>query len=186
MEGAFGWLGSLMEWFGAFFPRLDIIKKTHGGVAFVRGKNVKEVKPGLVLWWPLWTELMTYPVVRQSLNLPSQTLTTKDGKSVTVGAVVVYTVEDIITALTKQWDLAETVQDLSMAAVCDFITSSDFAWINQNRAVVKQQLTEQVVGELGEYGIAVRGAWLTDFAQAKVISIAGGSTYVPVEEEEEE
>lgn len=173
MEAAFGWLGDIIAWIGDLFPRFTVVRKTHGGVAFVRGKHVKQVKPGLVWWWPFWTELELYPLVRQSLNLASQTLTTKDGKSVTVGAVVVYTVEDPLTALTVQWDLAETVEDLSAAAVCDFVTDNDFEWINTNRTVCKRRLSKAVADVLAEYGVAVQGAWLTDFAQAKVISMVG-------------
>lgn len=174
MEAAFGWLGKAMEWIGDFIPRLTIVAKTHGGVAFVRGKNVKVIRPGLTLWWPFWTEIALYPTVRQSLDLPSQTLTTKDGQPVTVGCAIVYTVDDVETALTRQWDLAETIQDLSTAAVCDFVTSNEFDWINQNRAVVKRRLTKSVQEVLEEYGVGIQGAWLTDFAKSKVISMLGG------------
>lgn len=184
MEGAFGWLGNVMEWLGSWFPRLEIVPVTHGGVAFVRGKHVKEIKPGLMLWWPFWTEIMTYPVVRQSVDLPSQTLTTNDGVPVTVGCVVVYTVDDVVTALTKQWDLSDTVQDLCAAAVCEFVTSKEFAWINGNRTIAKRHLTKEVVTVLSEYGVAVQGAWLTDFAKTKVISLLGEGTYADYGEEE--
>ncbi len=184
METAFGWLGRIMEWVGDLFPRLTVVAKTHAGVAFVRGKNVKYVGPGLVWWWPFWTELMLYPVVRQSLDLPSQTLTTKDGQPVTVGCAIVYTVDDVETALTVQWDLAETVQDLATAAVCDFVTSNDFDWINQSRPVVKRHLTKSVQALLTEYGVGIQGAWLTDFAKTKVISMLGGGMGYYEEEEE--
>jgi regulator of protease activity HflC (stomatin/prohibitin superfamily) len=184
MEAVFGWLGSVMRWLGSFLPRMEVVNTTHAGVKFHRGKHVRAIGPGITWWWPLLDETMTYPVVRQSVDLPSQTLTTSDGKPVTVGAVVVYTVEDVLTALTKQWDLAETIQDLSMAAVCDFVTANDFEWINSNRVIAKRHLTKRVSEVLEEYGVTAQGAWLTDFAQTRVISVIGSASVVDAGEEE--
>ncbi len=173
MGAAFGWIGELIDWIADLIPRFEIVRKTHQGVAFVRGKHVKHIGPGLVWWWPFWTELEIYPVVRQTLNLEAQKLTTKDDKTVVAGAIIVYTIHDIVKAMTEQWDLPDTIDDLSSAAVCDFVTSNDFAWINTNRAVVKRHLTQVVAEALDEYGVTVVAARLTDFAQAKVIALVG-------------
>lgn len=184
MGAAFGWIGELIEWFADLFPRFTIVRKTHGGVAFVAGKYIREVKPGLYWWWPAITELEVYPVKFQTLDLPTQTLTTSDNKSVIAGAVVGYVVKDIKTALTEQWDLADTIGDLCAGAVSDFVTEKEFNWINSNRAVAKRHLTKALTEVLSEYGVGVRYARLTDFAQCRVISMIGGSTAVLEEDDE--
>ena len=78
MESALGWLQSIFDTILKLFPRLLIVGATHGGVKFVRGSKVVELKPGLHLYWPIVTEIETYCVVRQVIDLPTYTLTTKD------------------------------------------------------------------------------------------------------------
>lgn len=183
---AFDWLSDVFNYILSLIPHVTIIKKTHGGVAFVRGKHVKELKPGLVIWWPFWTELMEIPVVRQSLDMPPQTLTTKDGKPVTIAGVTIYRVADPVTALTIQWDLEETVRDLSGAAIRSFVCDHTFEELRTNRAHMDRRLTKAVAEALEEYGIEVINAWLTDLAETRVLTIvtpAGGAQYV-VEDEE--
>lgn len=177
------WLGEIIQAALRLVPRVSIIKSTHKGVAFVRGKNIRVVEPGLYVWWPLVTECQFYPVVRQSLDLPTQVLTTEDDLAVIISGVVVYTVNDIKTALTDQWDMNETIRVLSQAALRDVVCSVPFAYINQNRSQVESRLKTALKRELTPYGIDVVDAKLTDFARTNVLAIAGaniGSGIVPV------
>jgi regulator of protease activity HflC (stomatin/prohibitin superfamily) len=184
METAFGWLGSLMEMVGSLFPRLVIVQSTHGGVSFVRGKNPRKVSPGLMWYWPVVTEVVLYPVVRQSLNLPSQTLTTSDNKTITFSAVIVYDVPDILKALTVQWDLEDTLQDVSMAAVREFVLARTFDELRTESGV---RLKDTIHARIQQYGVAVKDAWVTDLAETKVVTMIlpdGGSTNTLLLEEE--
>ena len=181
MDTAFGWLGRFMDALGSFIPRLVVVKTTHAGVSFVRGKNPKEIRPGLFWYWPVWTDYIIVPVVRQSLDLPSQTLTTNDDQAITVAAVIVYEVNDVMQALTTQWDLDETLQDISCAAVREYVVARSFKAIQVDDAA---KLRDVIRKRVKRYGIAVRDAWVTDFARTKVITVIGSA--MPVVEEEEE
>lgn len=175
MGSIFSWLSDLMKYIGNLIPRFTIVKYTHGGVAFIRGKNIKAIKPGVFFYWPFWTEIMTYPVKRQSLNLPSQTLTTEDNLAVTVSAIVIYEVSDIVIALAEQWDLNETIRDLSLAAIKDVICESSWAIAHSNRKKLDRDLTKNLRQSLSDYGIKVLNVSLTDFAKTNVYTIVNGS-----------
>ena len=90
MESAFAWLNQLIETFYRFFPHILIVRATHGGVKWVRGKNIKPLSPGLHIYWPLTTEVEVLVTARQTLAIPDQVLATKDGKKVVVKTLVVY------------------------------------------------------------------------------------------------
>lgn len=174
MDTAFGWLGKLMETVGSLFPRLVVVKATHGGVAFVRGKLAKEIRPGLMLYWPIWTDFILYPAVRQSLNLPSQTLTTKDGRSITTSAVLVYEVNDMLKALTVQHDLDDTLRDISLAAVREHDQARTF---DELRCEDGAELRDTIRRRVQKYGVRVCDAWVTDFAETRVLTLVSpGST----------
>lgn len=186
MESAFGWLGEIFAWFGNLIPRWIIVTRTHRGVAFVRGKHVREMNPGMFFYWPFWTECMLYPVVRQSVNLPNQTLTTYDFKSITISAVIIYKVDNITQALAEQWDLAETIKDLSMSAVRKVTCEATFNELQSEWEHVDSNLKKELQETLKDYGIGILDARLTDFAKTKVVTLIGGGQNGYYEEEEEE
>lgn len=172
MESAFSWLGKLAGWLGKLIPKIGICRATHGGVKFVRGKNVKEVKPGLYLYWPLTTEVVIVPVARQTLNLVSQVLVTKDGKSVTAGAVVVYKISNVVDALSKNWDVDHSIGDITQSAIVETITKLTLSELMVNARVVKE-LTARVSKELTEFGLDVMKCVLTDFSPCFVLKFLG-------------
>ena len=179
MDAAFGWLGRIMETLGGFVPRWRVIPLTHGGVSFVRGKKVVAIKPGLYWHWPIWTDYVIIPTVRQSLNLPSQTLTTADDCAITLSTVIVYEVTDVVKALTHQWDLEDTIQDIALAAVRQYTVRKTFEQLRKDDG---SALKETIKRRVQRYGVGVRDAWVTDLAKTKVITLVGGSTYLDTED----
>ena len=115
--GALTWLSEIIQWLGEFIPRWIIIRTTHGGVKFVRGKRVVVLYPGIRWYWPIVTELITYPTARQTTPLRAQTLTTIDGKVVAVGGMIVYEIEDIEKLLAHSYDADQTIEDLALTAI---------------------------------------------------------------------
>lgn len=174
MEGALAWLGHIIEWFGSLIPRLRVVRSTHGGVRFRHGKDAQPIKPGLRVYWPIVTELDILPVVRQTHNLPSQSLTTKDDKTIVVSGVVVYEIRDVVSALAKNWDISDTINDITMCAITQVITSHDYAYILENiTGSVQNDLTHVTRRKLKSYGIRVYRTALTDFSRALVIKNLG-------------
>ena len=123
METAFAWLGEIMNWVGKWFPRLLIVRSTHAGVRFRHGKRPEALLPGLRVYWPLVTEVDVIPTARQTHNLPTQALTTSDGKKVVVSGVVVYRIKDIVATMARNWDVSDTLNDISMVAITKIITT---------------------------------------------------------------
>jgi len=173
MEAAFSWLGELFGLLLDFIPRWLIVKQTHGGVAFVRGKNAQLVEPGMRFFWPFWTEIILYPVVRQTMNLPQQTLTTLDGESIQINSIVVYKVDDVLKMLTLQFDIEETIRDLSLASIKTEITSRTFDEITNEQNKIDCDLTESLNEELAYYGVDIVKVALTDFAKTRVYTLSG-------------
>lgn len=173
MTSLFDWLGEIVRAIFNIIPRFMIVKTTHAGVAWIRGSKIKEIKPGFRFWWPLWTDYMLYPTVRQTMNLPQQTLTTKDGIEVQVNIIVVYRISDIVDALTKQYDLEETIRDLCLASSKEIIMGSTYDEILSTYTFVDQKLTNEALENLDEFGVDVWRVRITDFARTKVYTISG-------------
>jgi regulator of protease activity HflC (stomatin/prohibitin superfamily) len=173
VDSAFAFIGDLVQWFGRLIPRILIIKATHAGVAFVRGSNVVKLDTGLHIYWPFWTDVETYPVARQTLNLPMQTLITSEKDEIIVGGIVVYEINDIVKALGQTWDLDDTIRDISMACIKTVIVTHKVDDILANYKQIDVHLVEELQESLSQFGITVINAYLSDFSTCIVIRNVG-------------
>jgi regulator of protease activity HflC (stomatin/prohibitin superfamily) len=173
MQGAFEWIGKLVDWFAQFFPRWIILDMTMGGVKFVGGAKAVALGPGIHWYWPARTSLQTYPIARQTDNLPTQTLVTSDDKTIAISAMVVYEVEDIEKLLAHTYSAEKTIQDLCLSAirrVCCKMTWDDLK-TEDRRGTLDTKLKNAAKWELENYGIRVLGAVLTDLAPCRVLRL---------------
>lgn len=185
MEAAFAWVGYVVDWIGAWIPRMKIVRSTHAGVRFKRGRDPSLIEPGLCWYWPMTTEVEIIPVARQTHNLPTQSLTTKDGKKVIVGGVVVYAVKDVVAAIANNWDVSATINDITMCAITHVITKQNYAAILENLTdKVQSDLTKETRKKLAAYGIRVYRTSVTDFSTAVVIRNIGGGNVITGQGEE--
>lgn len=173
----FGFLGQIIEAILSFVPRLVVIRATHRGVKWKRGKHPIAVGPGLTVYWPLVSELDLVAVARQTLNLTTQHLVTSDDVPVAIGGFVVYTIEDVVLAIgEKNYDVDDTIGDLAQAALVEEVTALSYAELLEGLAggvdsELYKSMTQNLHEQLSEYGVAVERAGLTDFAKCRVFRL---------------
>jgi regulator of protease activity HflC (stomatin/prohibitin superfamily) len=174
MESAFAWLNQLIEAFYKLFPRVLIIRATHGGVKWVRGNKIKLLPPGWHLYWPLTTEVELVVTARQTLAIPDQVMATKDGKTVVVKTLVVYRIPDPLKAIGKvNWDVDTTINDMTQAAVAKVIATHvyDEVMAGIRDETLTKTLTREVRRELRQFGVHITRCKLVDFAVCKVYKL---------------
>ncbi len=180
METAFGWLGQIFEALLQFIPRLAIIRNTHQAVKWKLGGRVVAIAKGRRTWyWPLVTDLETIVVARQTLNLATQCLMTKDQKQVVAGGFVVYQINDVVQAIgERNWDVESTVGDISMAAIVEEVMQQCLDDLLKEIAAgfagkFNERLTENCREQLLQFGVYVDRAGLTDFSTCRVYKVLG-------------
>lgn len=162
----------IRTWVVNLFPRPIIVRKTHEGLKFIRGK-IKKIGPGFYFYWPFTTEVVLYPVVRQTAKLPTQSLMGQDDIALVVGAVLVYEVEDIVKALSEVMDIDETIEDISLATIKDFIIGKNVKGLAQKYKEIDKELTTKLRTKLKYYGIKVLNVYLSDCTPATIIKHYG-------------
>ena len=183
MDAAFAWIGKLAEFLGSFIPRLLIIEATQIGVAFKRGKHVIPLSPGLWPYWPFWTTIDVRAAVRQTEPLPPQPLETKDNKTVVVGGMVRYRIDDPIKALAETYDLDACIVDESLAVFCEFVTARTVEALF-NRTEINTALTRRIRSVLTDYGVYVLRAQLTAASRSRTLCLVGVNVTHPVIDDE--
>lgn len=173
MDRAFGWIGEIFQTLLRFLPWLVIVPATSGGVAFVHGRRIKEWKPGLHWYWPLVTTYRVIMTVRQTQRIQSKVSMTKDGRTVTAGAMVTYIVDDVVAAVAKVADYPSDVVERSQAAIFATIAEHTIEEIQTNRLGFNEHLTQRVGEVLNGHGVHVLQAQLTEFAPCRAFAING-------------
>ena len=174
MESAFAWIGQIFSALLQLFPRIRIIRATHGGIKWVRGKHVYPLGPGLHVWWPLTTDIEVIVTARQTLAIPDQVMVTKDGRRVAVKTLVVYRISDIVRAIGRvNWDVDTTINDLAQSAVARVISTHTHDQILSGIQddTLTEALTQETRHELRQFGVYITRCKLVDFAECKVFKI---------------
>lgn len=175
MDKAFGWIGEIFQTLLRVIPWLVIVPATHRGIAFVRGYRVKEWPPGLHWYWPVVTTYKLIVVVRQTVRIQSKVIMTKDLKTVTVGALVTYHINDVVAAGVHIADLQSDVIERSQAAILAAVSRNTIESVQSDRLAFNQELTERVGEVLNGYGVEIHQAQLTEFAPCTALAINGNA-----------
>lgn len=179
MEAALGWIGELVSWLVSWFPCLGICRKTHGGVKFVRGKKIVRIEPGLFWHWPITTEIEMIVVVRQTLALSAQRLTTLDDQVISIAVVVLYRVEDVVKALVDSADYDDMAEDVAGQSVADIVADSDYTALRTKQREMENAMTRRLRTDLRPFGLYVEKCRITDFARTRMLSIDGPPMILP-------
>jgi regulator of protease activity HflC (stomatin/prohibitin superfamily) len=171
--GALAWISELVAWIAQFIPRFLIVEATHGGVKFVRGSKIVKLDAGFHIYWPLTTSVHLYPIARQADDLRSQTIVTADDKTIVVGGMIVYEVDDVEKILAHTFQPEQTIRDVALSAFHDVCCQLTWQEIRdqQRSGQLDRDLKREVRKSLDSYGIRVLKTMLTDLAPCKVLKL---------------
>ena len=139
----------------------------------MRGHKALPLGPGFHFFWPITTEVLTYPTARQATDLRTQTLMTTDGKTLVVGGLIVYEIVDIKAILAHTWDPESTITDIALSAIHDVFVRLSWTDVRtmQETGVLNLKLRSRVRKELKKYGVRVLKTTITDLAQTRVYKL---------------
>ena len=136
MEAALGWLGEIFKYLLSFIPRPLIARTTQGGVKWIKGKKVKEIKPGFGFYWPFTTSYEIIAVVRQGMVIKPKGLATRDLTNVSMGFTMVFRISNVVKALTEVDNIFETIDEAGQTAAPGIVAASS------DRELVDQMVVE--------------------------------------------
>lgn len=153
--------------FSKIFPRFKTVFPNEGGVFLRMGKCRKTLGPGLYFCLPVVDEIQKLDVTTQVINLPNQSVTTKDDRTLAVSGAVEYSIDDPQKALLQVQNFDASLQNLSMGIIGDFIKQRTYAQcikLDGLEATVIEGIRERA----SEWGLRVTRFWVTDMAQHRV------------------
>jgi membrane protease subunit HflK len=162
-------LVDLLVRFGMDMLPFVIIEQWNGAVQLRYGKFIKVLYPGIHFKIPFFDSVIECPVITQSVNLPSQTLTTLDDESIVLKSIIRYKVSNIQTYLLGVMHANDVLIDTTQGMIRDVVELT--TW--DDLVDVNETITNKVKEYVVRWGIEVEAVTITDLGIVKSFRIFG-------------
>ena len=162
-------LVDLLVRFGMDMLPFVIVEQWNGSVQLRFGKFIKVLYPGIHFKIPFFDSVIETPVITQSVNLPSQTLTTLDDESIVLKSIIRYKVSNIQTYLLSVMHANDVLIDTTQGIIRDVVERT--TW--NNLVDVNETITNEVKEYVVRWGIEVEAVTITDLGIVKSFRIFG-------------
>lgn len=133
------------------------------GVLLRFGKFNRVLEPGVHWCIPFHIDhVMVDNVVTRTVHLGAQSLTTRDGKSIVVSAIVTMSIADIHKALLEVESIEHAMMDSCYAAVANHVDASTWEMLHGEEAF--KTLTRECKRAGKRYGLEIERVQLADLA----------------------
>jgi regulator of protease activity HflC (stomatin/prohibitin superfamily) len=150
-----------------------IVEQWNGAVQLRYGKFIKVLYPGIHFKIPFFDSIIECPVITQSVNLPSQTLTTLDDESIVLKSIIRYRVSNIQTYLLGVMHANDVLIDTTQGMIRDVVELT--TW--DDLVDVNETITNKVKEYVVRWGIEVEAVTITDLGIVKSFRIFGDETH---------
>jgi len=170
---------TLVDWVGSNIAALvpfRIVRNYERAVRFWLGTPGPELGPGF--WWivpGLWA-IVVVDIRADTSNLPTQTVTTKDGKSVTFSANVEFSITDAVSYTTgvQQFDFSLT--NVAMSHLAKRVREWTWDELVASQRDLERSLRGTMTTRAKEWGVTIHDVGLTDLTIAKPLRLYGDPT----------
>ena len=139
------------------------------------GKFKKTSKSGIHFKMPFADVVYQYYVVTQTSHLTPQTLTTYDGKSIVVKAIVRFNIEDVKKYTLGVWDAHDAIGDTVQGIINSIVRNYKWEDIVSG---IEDEITEKAHEALSDWGICVEKVTLSDLGEIRTIRLISNDTHV--------
>ena len=139
-----------------------IVNPDEAGVHLRGGRVHRIIGEGLHWQYPVLDEIQTIPTAEQAIDLPNQTLTTKDGKTVNISGTIRYEVVCPEKTLFNVADYDESLQTLSMECIGK---ETPLIETGQTTDILRNRVRNLLENETYQWGINIVEVGITDYAK---------------------
>lgn len=156
-----------------------IVDQWEEGVHLRTGKFKRVVRPGLNFKAPFFDQIITTPVITQTVNLKPQTVTSQDDKSVVLTSIVRYHINDVEKFLLGVMHANDVLVDTTQGIIRDVVEGCRWDDLYDLGSVVTPEVNEQVT----KWGITVEQISFPDLGEIKtyrIMSDGGKENILPI------
>jgi regulator of protease activity HflC (stomatin/prohibitin superfamily) len=166
------WLERIFDKVLSLFPAIVLLEPTYRGARITCGERYKIVGPGWYVIWPLIQSVIRMEVITQVVDLPPQTVRTKDGCEMVVSGSIRYHIMDVEKALFNVQDVDKALSTLALGVILEYIQTRTLDECGDIEAV-KRELRKGVAEAASGWGLKIEQVYLTDFGRVRSFRLFG-------------
>jgi len=150
-----------------------IIQPWQTGLRVRNGRKIKKLNKGIYFRIPYFDSVFIQETRLRVGEVPIQTLTSKDLQTLTISSSFGYSVEDIETLYNTLYHPEETLQNIAMSEVANFV------FINNIKDITPDNIEKSVLDKFKEmgYGLNFEYFKIANFAVVKTFRLIQDQSY---------
>jgi regulator of protease activity HflC (stomatin/prohibitin superfamily) len=144
------------------------VQEYEGAILMRVGKYKRDLEPGFHWKWFVFDEVLTCSIATETMNVKSQSLTTKDNHNIVISAVVKGNISNPKKYLLKVKDVTAAISDVTQGKIKDIVMHKTWEECRDN---LDETITSAVQSEAKKWGISVDYVTITDLAIIKTIRL---------------
>jgi regulator of protease activity HflC (stomatin/prohibitin superfamily) len=159
-----GLVQGLFENLAELLP-VKVVRSYERGVKWTLGRNPTQLDPGphLRVWF--YHSIETAIVADDTIELPTQSIITKDEKLVVFKAIIGFKIEDVVKHFTNVTDFRESTTGLAMTHLAKRVRDLTLAELVGDLGKLEKSLSTTLTTKFKEWGTVVNYVGFSDFAE---------------------
>lgn len=151
-----------------------IVQPWQTGIRVRNGKTIKKLIGGIYFRLPYFDSVFIQENRLRVTEMPMQTLTSKDIKTITLNSSFGYSISDIQKLYETLYHPEKTLQNIAMSEVANFI------WNNELYSITPESLENAVLQKLkaDDYGINFEYFRITNFAVVRTYRLIQDQSWI--------
>lgn len=128
-----------------------------------------ELKPGIHLKIPFFHKVLTCNAKNETFRVLQNTVTTKDGKTVSISAAVGYCVNDAVKFLAENNDAITNIHDITWGVIGEHLTECD--WEDIKKKPTRTAIKNKMKDDCKHLGVTIEFVTLGVITQTRAITL---------------
>lgn len=170
----------IFTYIGKWWP-VEIIEVWSEAVLLRGGKFKKVLKQGwyfLPLKMLLLDRVYEVVVVTTTLDIPSQTLVTKDDIPISISYIIKYNINDTEKYYLKISDQTDAIKDTAQGIIKTVIVDRTYNELKEKLDQIDKDITRLIKGEVKRYGIEIEKATISSFCKTPAFKLFNDSNSI--------
>ena len=150
---------------------IKIINENERGILLRFGKLKKQLSSGMVFKIPFIDQVLIQYVKDDTILLPSQKLTTKDGKTITVTGMILYNVDDVVPFILNASVPTQSITDVAQGSIAEMILSMTYEEIVESLEKLSNEISKSVRRDCKHWGAKIQYVKLTDITVSRTFNV---------------
>jgi len=169
--------GQLIQFIKEIFSWWFIVTPWEQAVFVRAGKKIKVLKEGLYFKIPFIDQVYIQQIRLRTVDLPMQTISTNDNKTITIKSIMTYSITDIFTLYNTISHPELTLSGIVMSEISDYIRKTNSNILDT--AIMEQNILEKLLER--NFGLGDLTVRITSWAEVKTYRIIQDQSWMYAE-----